>query len=138
MMRPTAAAAESLQAESRALGDQEKILAAEHDAVSGTLRDDLLVIPNLPHPDAPDGVGGDDNPVVKGPFLPESFPEHQRVPHWETAAGLGILDNERATKISGAMFTMQRGPGPRSAGRCASSPSTATPTRSRRSARRRW
>ena len=34
------AAAESLQAESRALGDQEKILAAEHDAVSGALRDD--------------------------------------------------------------------------------------------------
>src|SRR6185436_8730266 len=40
-----------------------------------------------------------------------SFPEYQRVPHWETATGLGILDNERATKISGAMFTMLRGPG---------------------------
>ena len=49
---------------------------------------------------------------MKGPFLPaDGFPEHQRVPHWETATALGILDNERATKISGAMFTMQRGPG---------------------------
>ena len=69
------------------------------------------MIPNLPHPDAPDGGGDDDNPLVKGPFLPESFPEHQRVPHWEAATALGILDNERATKISGAMFTMQRGAG---------------------------
>ena len=43
--------------------------------------------------------------------MPAEFPEHQRVPHWETAAALGILDNERATKISGAMFTMQRGAG---------------------------
>jgi seryl-tRNA synthetase len=33
------------------------------------------------------------------------------VPHWETGAALGILDNERATKISGAMFTMTRGLG---------------------------
>ena len=39
------------------------------------------------------------------------FPEHRRVPHWETGTALGILDNERATKISGAMFTMQRGNG---------------------------
>ncbi len=33
------------------------------------------------------------------------------LPHWDTATALGILDNERATKISGAMFTMQRGAG---------------------------
>ena len=39
------------------------------------------------------------------------FTDHQRVPHWETATALGILDNERAVKISGAMFTMQRGLG---------------------------
>ncbi|MGH9132905.1 MAG: serine--tRNA ligase [Ilumatobacteraceae bacterium] len=104
-------AAESLQAESRALGDHERTLAAEHDAVSAALRDELLAIPNLPHPDAPDGTSEADNPVVKGPFVPDTFADHQRVPHWETGAALGILDNERATKISGAMFTMQRGAG---------------------------
>ena len=43
--------------------------------------------------------------------LPDEFPPHRRVPHWEAATQLGILDNERATKISGAMFTMQRGLG---------------------------
>ena len=33
------------------------------------------------------------------------------MPHWEAATALGILDNERAAKISGAMFTMPRGLG---------------------------
>ncbi len=106
-----AAGAEALQARSRELGEQETAIAGEADALQAELRDLLLRIPNLPHPDAPDGKDDHDNPVVKGPFLPESFPDHQRVPHWETATALGILDNERATKISGAMFTMQRGPG---------------------------
>ncbi len=106
-----AAGAEALQAQSRALGEQEKAAAGELEVIQVELRDLLLRIPNLPHPDAPDGAGEDDNPVIKGPFLPDSFPEYQRVPHWETATALGILDNERATKISGSMFTMQRGAG---------------------------
>ncbi len=105
------AAAESLQAQSRALGDQEKKLADDLDVVHGELRELLLRIPNLPHPDAPDGTNDADNPVIKGPFVPATFASYQRVPHWETAAALGILDTERATKISGAMFAMQRGAG---------------------------
>ena len=104
-------AAEALQAESRQLGETEKRLAGESDAVGDRLRNELLVIPNLPNEAAPDGAGDSDNPVVKGPFLPDSFPDHQRVPHWETATALGILDNERATKIAQSMFTMQRGAG---------------------------
>ena len=104
--------AEELQLRSRALGDHERVLANEFDIVQGDLRDVLLRIPNLPHPDAPDGAGEEDNPLVKGPVnLAAEFPDHRRVPHWETATALGILDNERATKISGAMFTMQRGNG---------------------------
>ncbi len=104
--------AEAIQAQSRALGDEERTLAAEYDDVQAKVRDLLLRIPNLPHPDAPDGSSDHDNPIVKGPFgLLDEYPDHQRVPHWETAAALGILDNERATKISGAMFTMQRGLG---------------------------
>lgn len=105
------AAAEELQGRSRALGEQEKALADETDAVHASLRDVLLRIPNMPHADAPDGASDHDNPVVKGPFLPDSFADHQRVPHWDTAAELGLLDNERAVKLSGAMFTMQRGAG---------------------------
>lgn len=103
--------AEALQAESRAIGERAAGLDAEHDVISQQLRDELLVIPNLPSDDAPDGTSDTDNPIVKGPFLPDSFPEHRRVPHWETARELGILDNERATKIAQSMWTMQRGAG---------------------------
>ena len=106
------ASAEKLMAESRQLGDNEVSLAGEYDEVSAALRDVLLRLPNVPHPDVVRGVGDSENPVIKGPVnMPDSFPEHQRVAHWETATALGILDNERAVKISGAMFTMQRGAG---------------------------
>jgi seryl-tRNA synthetase len=58
------------------------------------------------------GTSDVDNPVLSGPHrLPTTFADHQRVPHWDAATALGILDNERAVKISGAMFTMQRGAG---------------------------
>ena len=104
--------AEALQAESRALGERERELDGEHDAVAQQLRDELLGIPNTPYPGAPDGTSDADNPVVLGPIgVLDDYPDYQRVPHWETAAELGILDNERAVKISGAMFTMQRGAG---------------------------
>jgi seryl-tRNA synthetase len=105
-------AADALQAKSREMGDRERVLAAEADDLASALRELLLRIPNLPHPDAPDGQNDHDNPVIVGPNnMPAEFADHQRVPHWETAVALGILDNERATKISGAMFTMQRGAG---------------------------
>lgn len=106
-----ATGADDLQAESRQIGLVEKSLDDEHEVLSTELRTELLVIPNLPHPDAPDGLSDADNPIVKGPFLPAEFPAHQRIPHWETAVDLGILDNERATKIAASMFTMQRGAG---------------------------
>ncbi len=105
-------AAEKLQIESRTLGDDEKALAEAFETVQGQLRDIMLRIPNVPHDDAPDGVNDQDNPLVKGPInLPGEFSEHQRVAHWVVADELGILDNERAVKLSGAMFTMQRGAG---------------------------
>ena len=106
------AAAETVMAESRALGEAETALATETEVVEASLRDVLLRIPNLPHADAPNGTSDNDNPVVSGPHnVLSEYPEHQRVPHWETASDLGLLDNASAVKISGAMFTMQRGLG---------------------------
>jgi seryl-tRNA synthetase len=105
-------AAEGLQAESRSLGDKEQTLAAETDEVTSKLKDVLLRLPNIPHADVVVGTDDSQNPTITGPMnLPASFQEHQRVAHWDTATALGILDNERAVKISGAMFTMQRGAG---------------------------
>lgn len=106
------AEAEAAMAASRQHGERETALAAEATTVEAELRDILLRIPNVPHPDAPDGDGEDDNPVVKGPIgVLAEYPAHQRVPHWEIGTALGILDNERAAKISGSMFTMLRGAG---------------------------
>ena len=105
-------AAEGLQAESRSLGEKEQSLAAETDEVTAQLKDVLLRLPNIPHADVVVGSDDSQNPTITGPNnLPAAFPEHQRVAHWDTATALGILDNERAVKISGAMFTMQRGAG---------------------------
>jgi len=106
------AGAEAKQAESRGLGQDERALGEEHDRVAATLRELLLGFPNLIHPDVPDGKTDADNVVVRGPFnLPAEFADHQRVPHWESGPSLGILDNERAIKISGSMFPMTRGLG---------------------------
>jgi len=106
------AGAKRVMTESRDLGVREDALVSEFEQVSETLHEALLSIPNLPHPDAVMGAGDHDNPVRKGPInMPAAFADHQRVPHWETGESLGILDNERAVKISGAMFTMQRGAG---------------------------
>ena len=105
-------AAEGLQAESRSLGEKEQSLAAETDEVTAQLKDVLLRLPNIPHADVVVGADDSQNPTITGPInLPATFPEYQRVAHWDTATALGILDNERAVKISGAMFTMQRGAG---------------------------
>ncbi len=105
-------AAEGLQAQSRSLGEKEQSLAAETDEVTARLKDVLLRLPNIPHADVVVGSDDSQNPTITGPNnLPATFPEHQRVAHWDTATALGILDNERAVKISGAMFTMQRGAG---------------------------
>jgi seryl-tRNA synthetase len=105
-------AAEGLQAESRSLGDKEQTLAAETEEVTLKLKDILLRLPNIPHAEVVVGTDDSQNPTITGPMnLPASFHEHQRVAHWDTATALGILDNERAVKISGAMFTMQRGAG---------------------------
>ncbi len=104
-------AAAELQVESRELGSKEKELDLEADALAEQIRFMLLSIPNTPSDDAPDGADETQNPVMFESNHDRSFPDHQRVPHWETGAALGILDNERAVKISGSMFTMVRGQG---------------------------
>ncbi len=101
-----------LQAESRALGDEEKRLDAQADAVATELRDALLHLPNLAADDAPDGVDETDNVVARVEnFDPDSYAAHQRVAHWDTAEALGILDLERGAKLSGSMFAIYRGAG---------------------------
>ena len=59
--------AEALMGRSRELGETERVLQAEFDEVQGALHQIMLRIPNLPHPDAPNGASDHDNPLVSGP-----------------------------------------------------------------------
>lgn len=106
-----AAGADSLMARSRDLGTRVDELDAAETSAGDQLRALLLGIPNVIHSDAPDGSNDADNPVVRVVGPTDGFADHQRVAHWDTGAELGILDTERAAKITGAMFVMLRGAG---------------------------
>jgi seryl-tRNA synthetase len=103
---------DALKAESRDLGEQLQAHATEADDLQAKVRDLLLRLPNLPADTAPDGAGEEDNVVLRteGPD-PARYADHQRVPHWDIGADLGILDLERGAKVSGSMFTVLRGAG---------------------------
>ncbi len=104
--------AKELQEASKALGQEEKEFDARAAELESELRAIMLRIPNEPAPDCPDGDSEADNVVTRvEQYLPDSYAEHQRVPHWEVAEQLGILDVERAVKLSGSMFVMYRGQG---------------------------
>lgn len=106
--------AEALAGESRSLGDAEREAGLLADGAQEAVRQMLLFLPNLPSAEAPDGAGPEDNPVLRRwPADPVSYAPHQRVPHWDVGAALGILDLERGAKLSGSMFPMYRGAGAR-------------------------
>ncbi|MGE5311478.1 MAG: serine--tRNA ligase [Nitrospirota bacterium] len=80
--------------------------------VDAELQGALLLIPNIPHESVPFGRSSEDNPVVKrwGEIPIFSFAPK---PHWEVGEALGILDFERAAKMTGARFTLYWGLGAR-------------------------
>ena len=87
-----------LKAEAEAL----ETAAAEADA---KLRELLQTLPNLPANSVPEGTSERDNVVVSTYGEPAGF-EFPAKPHWELGESLGILDFERAAKISGSRFTI--------------------------------
>jgi seryl-tRNA synthetase len=104
------------QAASRDLGARVQRLEAETADLAERIREILLGLPNLPAEEAPAGAGAADNVVVRIVGYdggPDAYGEHQRVPHWDIGSQLGLLDPERATKLSGSMFVMYRGMGAR-------------------------
>ena len=72
----------------------------------------LLVFPNLPHESVPVGKSAADNPVVRTWGTARTFAFAPK-PHWELGEALGILDFERATRMSGARFSVLMGAGAR-------------------------
>lgn len=72
----------------------------------------MLGLPNIPHPSVPIGKDETDNPVVKTVGDPPGF-DFGPKPHWDVGMALGILDFERAAKITGARFPLYLGAGAR-------------------------
>ncbi len=75
-------------------------------------RDLLLELPNIPHGSVPVGRDEKDNKEVRRWGDPPYLASQPR-PHWEIGEGLGILDFERAARMTGARFAIYRGPGAR-------------------------
>jgi seryl-tRNA synthetase len=76
------------------------------------LREWLLFVPNLPHETVPFGKTADDNREERRWGNPPSFPFPPK-DHTDLGEALGILDFERASKISGARFALYKGMGAR-------------------------
>ena len=72
----------------------------------------LLTLPNLPHASVPVGATAEDNQEVRRYGTPPEFDFEPR-PHWELGTALGVLDFERATKMSGSRFAVLCGAGAR-------------------------
>jgi seryl-tRNA synthetase len=89
-----------------------KQLEAELDGVERRRHDAMLVIPNVPDGSVPVGSSAADNKEVRRHGTPRSFPFPPK-PHWDIGAELGILDFERATRMSGARFSVLIGGGAR-------------------------
>ena len=70
----------------------------------------LEALPNVPHPSVPVGKGAEDNVVVRTWGEPKAF-EFEPKAHWDLGPQLGIIDFERATKISGSRFAVLMGAG---------------------------
>jgi seryl-tRNA synthetase len=85
---------------------------AAEAAIAEESRQQLLRLPNAPHPEAPEGAGADDNPVRHVWGEPPRLAGPVR-PHWELGERLGILDFEAGARIAGARFTVLRREGAR-------------------------
>jgi seryl-tRNA synthetase len=97
-----------LMAEAAGLGDEQKRLEAELDAVQGQLRDFLLELPNLTHPSTPVGKSADDNVEIRRWGTPPEF-KFPAKDHADLGEALGQIDFATAAKISGARFSFLRG-----------------------------
>jgi seryl-tRNA synthetase len=87
-------------------------LEIELDQVEQQRANLLMTLPNLPHASVPVGKSPADNVEVRREGTPRPFDFDPR-PHWELGPSLGILDFERATKMSGSRFAVLMGAGAR-------------------------
>lgn len=98
------------QSKVRAIGDRIAELEQKAKDVDARFYDFLAGVPNLPHGSVPQGRSAADNAEIhkRGQIPSFDFPAQ---PHWDLGPALGILDFERAAKITGARFAVYAGLG---------------------------
>jgi len=102
--------ASAVIAEMKKLGAEIEELDEKAQGYDAQLQELLLNVPNLPHATVPVGYSSADNQEVRRWGQPREF-EFEPKAHWDLGPALGILDFERATKISGARFAVYQGIG---------------------------
>lgn len=78
---------------------------AEVEDFNARLQDLLTGIPNIPHASVPIGHSAEDNVEIRRWGTPPQF-DFTPKPHWDLGAELGVLDLERAAKLTGARFAV--------------------------------
>ncbi len=104
--------ADAMIVEMREVGDRIKAIDTELKEVEERLERLLLSIPNIPHETTPIGETEDDNIEVRKWGEVEA-PDFEQKPHWDLAPELGMLDFERAAKVTGSRFVFYKGLGAR-------------------------
>ena len=103
--------ADALVAEMSKVGEDIKALDQQVSEIDAQMNEIILSIPNIPHESLPEG--GEENYRVERTWgEPRKF-EGEPLAHWDIGTGLGILDFERAGKVTGARFTFYKGLGAR-------------------------
>jgi seryl-tRNA synthetase len=95
---------------SKARGQKIKQLDVELDSAERQRTILLETLPNLPHASVPVGKSAADNQVVRTWGAPRAFDFTPKA-HWDLGPQLGVIDFERATKISGSRFAVLMGAG---------------------------
>ncbi len=98
--------------EMREIGDRVKAFDAEVADIDEKIRYIMLRIPNIPNPEVPNGDSDEDNVEIRKWGDPTKFDFAPKA-HWDLGTDLGILDFERAGKITGARFTLYKALGAR-------------------------
>ncbi len=102
--------ATAVLSEMKELSEQIKDLDSKLREIDEEIKQALLGIPNAPRHDTPVGNSDEDNELVKTWGEPTKF-QFEKKAHWDVGIDLGILDFERASKITGSRFTVYRGLG---------------------------
>ncbi|UWZ81965.1 serine--tRNA ligase [Occallatibacter riparius] len=111
-LKKTGQDASALMEETRKLKESLDELDKRAATLDEQMRFSLASIPNLTRDEVPVGRSEEDNVVVKTWGEKRAF-DFEPKPHWELGEGLGILDLERAAKLSGARFAVYMGAGAR-------------------------